>query len=164
MLVERASPDLAEFLRALSLVPLRPGALAALAVVNFDKSLGVLTIGRDKAGRDRKIKLPEVTAAFFKGVSKGKLPTAPLLARADGKPWTKDSWKWPVKAAATAAGLPATTTAYVVRHSVITDLVVGGLDLATTAVLSGTSVAMIERHYMHLQADRAAAALAGLTL
>jgi len=62
-----------------------------------------------------------------------------------------------------AANLPATTTAYTMRHSVITDLVVGGLDLLTVAQLSGTSVAMIERHYGHLQQDRAAAALAMLT-
>ncbi len=50
------------------------------------------------------------------------------------------------------------------RHSVITDLVTGGLDLLTVAQLSGTSVAMIEKHYGHLRADHAAAALAGLTL
>ena len=46
----------------------------------------------------------------------------------------------------------------------ITDLVVNGLDLLTVAQISGTSVAMIEKHYGHLQADRAAAALAMLAL
>jgi site-specific recombinase XerD len=50
------------------------------------------------------------------------------------------------------------------RHSVITDLVTGGLDLLTVALLSGTSVAMIERHYGHLRAEHAAAALATLAL
>jgi len=126
--------------------------------------LGVLTIGKDKAGRDRKIKLPPQTAAFFAGQSRDKLPTAPLLARAGGKPWDKDAWKKPVKAAAKAAELPDTVTAYAMRHSAITDLVTGGLDLLTVAQLSGTSVAMIERHYGHLRADHAAAALATLAL
>ena len=37
-------------------------------------------------------------------------------------------------------------------------------DLLTVAQLSGTSVAMIERHYGHLRADHAAAALATLAL
>ena len=37
-----------------------------------------------------------------------------------------------------------------------------GLDLLTTAQLSGTSVAMIEKHYGHLQSQRAADALAAL--
>ena len=62
------------------------------------------------------------------------------------------------------AGLPAATTAYAMRHSAITDLVTGGLDLLTVAQLSGTSVAMIEKHYGHLQADHAVAALALLAL
>ena len=67
-------------------------------------------------------------------------------------------------AAAAAADLPAETTAYTMRHSVITDLVADGLDLFTVAALAGTSVAMIERHYGHLQQERARDALAGLAL
>jgi integrase len=131
---------------------------------NFDKRLGVLTIGKDKAGQDRRLKLPEKTAAFFAARCKDKLPSAPLLARADGKAWTKDSWKRPIKDAASAANLPADVVAYGLRHSTITDLVHGGLDLLTVAQLSGTSVAMIERHYGHLRADHAAKALATLSL
>lgn len=70
----------------------------------------------------------------------------------------------PIKEAARAADLPDSTTAYAMRHSTLTNLVTGGLDLLSVAQISGTSVAMIERHYGHLNADRAAAALAGLTL
>ncbi len=163
-LIDKAQPDVALFLTGLATVPLRPGALAALTVASFDKRLGVLTIGKDKAGRDRKIKLPASTAAFFTERAKDKTPAAPLLARTDGKAWDKDAWKKPVKAAAVAAELPASVTAYALRHSSITDLVTGGLDLLTVAQLSGTSVAMIERHYGHLRADHAAAALATLAL
>lgn len=159
-----ASADVALFLRALSLVPLRPGALAALTVASFDKRLGVLTIGEDKAGRDRRIKLPPQTAGYFAEQAKDKLPSAHLLLRAGGKPWDKDAWKKPVKAAAKAGGLPDSVTAYSMRHSAITDLVTSGLDLLTVAQLSGTSVAMIERHYGHLRADHAAAALATLAI
>ena len=80
------------------------------------------------------------------------------IETADGKAWDKDSWKRPVKAAAAAAKLPDTTKAYNLRHSVITDLIGAGLDVLTVARLSGTSVAMIERHYGHLLADHAAPA------
>lgn len=163
-MIGKAAPDVALFLQALSLVPLRPGALASLTVASFDKRLGVLTIGKDKAGRDRRIKLPEQTAAFFAERIKDKTPAAPLVARADGKAWDKDAWKKPVKAAAKAAELPDSITAYAMRHSAMTDLVTGGLDLLTVAQLSGTSVAMIEKHYGHLRADHAAAALATLAL
>jgi site-specific recombinase XerD len=163
-LIASAAPDLAIFLQGLSIVPLRPGTLAALKASSFDKRLGVLSVGKDKSGADRRIKLPEQTSAFFEVQARSKLPSAPLLARGDGKAWDKDSWKKPVRAAAKAAGLPNSITAYALRHSTITDLATGGLDLLSVARVSGTSVAMIEKHYGHHRADLAAAALAALTL
>jgi len=162
--IENAPADLAAFLRGLCQLPLRPGALAKLKAGDFDKRLKVLKIGQDKSGKDRRIKLPEVTAELFDAAAKVKLPTAALLSRADGKAWNKDAWKWPVKEAVKAAGLPDGTTAYTLRHSVISDLVHDGLDLLTVAQISGTSVAMIERHYGHLRSDVAAGALARLVL
>lgn len=162
--IEKAPVDLAAFLRGLCQLPLRPGALAKLKAGDFDRRLRVLKIGQDKSGKDRRIKLPDVTAEFFEAASKDKLPTAPLLSRADGKAWNKDAWKWPIKAAVDAAKLPEGTTAYTLRHSVISDLVHDGLDLLTVAQISGTSVAMIERHYGHLRSDVAASALARLAL
>ena len=162
--IEKAPPDLGLFLRGLALLPLRPGALAALKVGDFDSHLKVLRIGKDKNGQERKIKLPDMTATLFAETSRSKLPGAALVSRANGKAWDKDAWKWPVKAAAEAAELPAGTTAYTLRHSVVSDLVHDGLDLLTVAQISGTSVAMIERHYGHLRSDVAAGALARLVL
>ena len=162
--IEKAPADLAAFLRGLCQLPLRPGALAKLKAGDFERRLMVLKIGQDKSGKDRRIKLPEVTAAHFEAAAKGKLPTAPLLSRGDGRAWNKDAWKWPIKAAVETAKLPAGTTAYTLRHSVISDLVHDGLDLLTVAQISGTSVAMIERHYGHLRSDVASGALARLAL
>jgi integrase len=163
-LISNAPDDLANLLRGLSLVPLRPGALAALNVGGYDKRLKTLAVGKDKAGQDRKVPLPDATAAFFEQQSKDKLPGAPLLSRADGKTWDKDAWKYPVKDAAKAANLPDNVTAYTLRHSVITDLIHAGLDTLTVAQLSGTSVLMIEKHYGHLTRDHARDALARLVL
>lgn len=156
----KAPTDLAAFIRGMSQVPLRPGAVAALNAGGWDRRLKVLKLGKDKSGKDRRIKLPEVVAEHFDEASRDKLPNAPLFARADGKRWDKDAWKGPVKETAKAAGLPGGTTAYTFRHSVITDLVVEGLDLLTVAQIAGTSVVMIERHYGHLRGDVASAALA----
>jgi prepilin-type processing-associated H-X9-DG protein len=162
--IDQAEPALARFLQGLALLPLRPGALAGLTAGDYDRRLKMLKIGKDKAGKDRKIKLPDATAALFDAAAKDKLPTAPLLARADGKPWNKDAWKWPVKDAAKKAQLPTGTTTYTLRHSTITDLVTGGLDLLTVAQISGTSVRMIEQHYGQLRSDVAAEALSRLAL
>lgn len=164
-LIAKAPADLAAFITALSLVPLRPGAVAALTAGHFDKRLGVLTVGKDKAGQDRKIGLPKSTAAFFAAQAKDKLPAAPLLPRADGKFWNKDSWKDPFKEAAKAAKLPVDAVAYNLRHSAITDLIaLHRLDTMTVAVLSGTSLPMIEKHYGHLLREHAADALGKLAL
>ncbi len=162
--IEPAPAALGAFLHGLCQLPLRPGALAKLTAGDFDQRLKVLKIGQDKSGKDRRIKLPEVTATLFEAAAQDKPPTAPLLSRADGMAWNKDAWKWPIKSAVEAAELPSETTAYTSRHSVISDLVHDGLDLLTVAQISGTSVAMIERHYGHLRGEIAATALARLAL
>lgn len=163
-LIAAATPDMADFLRALSLLPLRPGALAALTVGHFDKRLGVLTIGKDKAGGDRKISLPDSTAKFLAEHCKGKLPGAPIFTNSQGRPWGRDTWGYQFGEAAKRAGMPPKATTYSIRHSTITDLIHTGVDSLTVAQLSGTSVAMIEKHYGHLTRDHARAALATLTL
>lgn len=162
-LINAAEPCISEFLRAMAMLPIRPGALSMLKVSDFDERLQELRVTLDKTG-SRKIRLPNETATFIKNASRKKSATSPIFSRADGSAWNKDSWKGPIKEAAIAAKLPAGTTAYTMRHSVITDLVHGGLDLLTVAQISGTSVRMIEKHYGHLRGEVAMDALARLTI
>lgn len=163
-LVENASAEAEPFVRALCLLPLRPGALAALTAGDFDKRTEELTIGKDKTGKPRRIQVPADAAKLLAAQAKDKLPTAPLFMRSNGKPWDKNTWKLPIAAAVRAAGLPADATAYTLRHSTITDLVSLGLPLLTIAQISGTSAEMIERHYGHLASNAAVKALAELAL
>jgi len=163
-LLEAMDAEAEPFVRALCLLPLRPGALAALAVGDFDKRTSELTIGKDKTGKPRRIQLPQEAAKLLADQAKNKLPGAALLMRANGKAWNKDSWKQPIAAAVAAAGLPQDATAYTLRHSTITDLVSAGLPLLTIAQISGTSAEMIERHYGHLASDAAVKALGVLAL
>lgn len=164
-LIANSPPDLAALLEALSLIPLRPGAMAALTAKNFDVDLSVLTVSIDKTGKDRKILLPPKTANFFSNQVMGKKGDEPLLSRANGNFWNKDAWKYPFKVALKAADLPLEATAYALRHSTITDLIaLHRLDTMTVAQLSGTSLGMIEKHYGHLLRNHAANALAALSL
>jgi integrase len=163
-LLEKAAPLAEPFVRALCLLPLRPGALAALTVRDFDERTGELTIGKDKAGHARRIIIPEAAARLLTEQSSDKLPTAPLFMREGGAPWDRHTWKVAIREAAASAKLPPETTAYTLRHSTITDLVMAGLPLLTVAQVSGTSAAMIERHYGHLVGEAARKALAGLTI
>ena len=163
-LVEKTNPEATPFVRALCLLPLRPGALAALTVGDFDKRTAELTIGKDKTGKPRRIQLPVDSAMLLTAQAENKLPGAPLFMRLNGKAWDKDSWKLPIAAAVSATGLPRAATAYTLRHSTITDLVSAGLPLLTIAQISGTSAEMIERHYGHLASDAAVKALGELAL
>ena len=163
-LLEKIDSAAAPFVRALCLLPLRPGALAALTAGDFDKRTAELTIGKDKNDKPRRIQLPNEAAKLLADQAKNKLPGAALFMRANGKAWNKDSWKQPIAAAVAAAGLPSHATAYTLRHSTITDLVKARLPLLTIAQISGTSAEMIERHYGHLASDAAVKALGELAL
>lgn len=163
-LVSKTDAEAVPFVRALCLLPLRPGALAGLTSGDFDRRTAELTIGKDKTGKPRRIQLPAEAAKLLTIQATDKLPTAPLFMRGNGQPWNKDSWKKPIAKAAIAARLPTGTTAYTLRHSTITDLVSAGLPLLTIAQISGTSAEMIERHYGHLASDAAVKALGELAL
>lgn len=163
-LLDHMDTEALPFVKSLCLLPLRPGAMAALTAGDFDNRTAELTIVKDKDGRPRRIVVPAGAAALFSEQAKGKLPGAPMFMRANGKPWEKDSWKRPIAGAAKAAGLPDGATAYTLRHSTITDLVRLGLPLLTIAQISGTSAEMIEKHYGHLAKDAALKALGELAI
>ena len=161
--VESASAEARPFFKSLALLPMRPGEIASLKVEHLNEKHRTLDIpaGKTKA---RSIPLPAEAFAHFKECKRGKLPAAWLVSRADGSQWRKEMWKKEVKRAARKAKLPRATVAYTLRHSVVTDLVIGGLDIFTIAKLAGTSVKMIEKHYGHLKQEHARAALEKLAL
>lgn len=163
-LIDATSDDAKPFVKALCLLPLRPGALAALTVRDFDKRTRSLTVGKDKNDNPRQLTMPEIIADFFEAQVKDKLPATSIFARVGGEAWNKDAWKYPIKDAVRAAGLPGAASAYTLRHSVITDLIRARLPILTVAQLSGTSVAMIEKHYGHLVRDDADEALASIAI
>lgn len=161
-MISKASPEIRPFLIALALLPMRAGELAQARVEHFSAFHRTLRVA-GKTG-DRIIPLGKDATAHFKACSADKLPAAWLVGRNDGNPWDRFAWRDQIRDAVLAAKLPKATCAYTLRHSVITDLVVGGLDLMTVARMSGTSIAMIDKHYGHLQQERARSALDGLSL
>lgn len=163
-LLENVEAEIEPFVRALCLLPLRPGAVARLLASDFDGRTAELTIGKDKSGKPRRILLPAAARKLFSEQADGRVPGAPLFVRANGVSWDRETWKKPIATAARKAELPAGVTAYTLRHSTITDLVNAGLPLLTVGQISDTSAEMIERHYGHLNRRAATEALAGLSL
>lgn len=164
LLIKAAEPEIRDFLEGLCRLPLRPQALAKLKVSDFDQNLLVLHLDIDKSHARRSFTFPERTATLLLRNCQGKRGDEPIFQRANGHHWNKDAWKGPVKEAVLAAGLPENAVTYSLRHSTITDLVQGNVDLLTVAQLAGTSLRMIEMHYGHFRPERGRQALAHLNV
>jgi hypothetical protein len=164
-LLDALPPVIRPFIAALCLLPLRPGAMAQLTVGHIEthrvdgKVIAMLHVEFDKYNADRRIPLSAAALALLKENAKGKTPAAPIFADETGAAWTKDTWKGHMLAARKAAGLPANTVAYSLRHSTITDMLTAGVDSLTVARISGTSIQKIEEHYGHLLDKHGAEAL-----
>jgi site-specific recombinase XerD len=83
-------------------------------------------------------------------IAKDKLPNAWLFTRKDGKAWEHSDWDELVRDAAMKAGLPQGVCPYTLRHSFITQSLMDGMATLDVARITGTSLAMIEKHYGHL--------------
>lgn len=153
VLLEQCDGAFRDLVEAAALIGARPGELASATRSQFDKRSATLTL-RGKTG-SRTIPLSPAAKTLFTRTSRGKLPTAPLLAKADGTRWFKEEWHPVVRAAAAAAKLPAGTVLYTLRHSWITEALRGGMATLDVSRLAGTSLKMIEKHYGHLVVDSA---------
>lgn len=156
-LIECAATDAKPFIHLMSIMPLRPGDWSQTTPKEFDKK--ARTLFAKSKDHPRHVPLSGAAYDLLTAQAKDKLPNALLFVRQDGRAWDKQSWNAAIKEAAKRAGLSEAINLYALRHSTITDLCVGGLDIHTIAKTSGTSIAMIERHYGKLLKNVATDAL-----
>jgi integrase len=161
-LLEGTQGALRDLIEAATLTGARAGELVNATCGQFDARVKSITF-KGKVGA-RTVPLSAAAIALFKRLAKGKLPTAPLLTRDDGKPWNHSDWDELVKAAGQKAKLPPGVCLYTLRHSFVTQAITGGMTTLDVARLCGTSVGMIEKHYGHLVASSARERLAGVTM
>ncbi len=161
-LLDQASGALRDLMEAAALTGARAGELVSAKRSQFDSRLKSITFS-GKTGA-RTVPLSPAALALFKRISKGKLPSAPLLTRDNGKPWGHSDWDELVREAGEKAKLPKGTCLYTLRHSFITQAITDGMTTLDVARLCGTSVGMIEKHYGHLVADAARERLAAVTM
>ena len=140
-LIAHASDEFRPLLVSLALLPLRPGEIAKAKVQDFNAREGTLFVVGKK--RSRTVPLSTQAIAHFRECAKNKLPQRLACLRADGGQWNHSTWRRELRPAAR-AGLPAATCLYLLRHSAITALLVGGLDVLTVSRVSGTSIQMIQ--------------------
>jgi len=143
------SEDLANLVKGLLLTGARPGELAKATVADFDKKQGTIVLN-GKIGR-RIATVSTAARTFFSNQAEKKLPNAPLLTNSFGNVWKKDDWKKPFKEAVRKAQLPDNIVMYHLRHAAISEMILAGMQSSIVAMLAGTSTAMIDKHYGHLQ-------------
>lgn len=151
-LIEACPADLKSLVKGLLLTAARSGELAKATVADFDKRHGTLVLS-GKTGR-RIATVSTAARNFFAEQCKDKLPTSFILTNEFGKPWNKDDWKKPFKEAVKKAKLPNEIVTYHLRHAAISEMLLGGMQTSLIAMLAGTSTAMIDKHYGHLQHEQ----------
>lgn len=147
-LLDAARGSVRDLLECVALTGCRPGDPAAVLRKDYDARTGSVTF-RTK-DHPRTIPLSPAAIKLLDRLAKSKLPHAHLFTNDDAKPWQSKDWSVKVREAVTAAALPPETVTYTLRHSWITDAIIGGMDLLTVAKLVGTSLVMIEKTYGHL--------------
>lgn len=128
---------------------LRPSEL--LSLERRDVVDGVLNVRGTKTARSRR----SVPVPLRAGQALNELParlTSRLIFPApEGGRYALDNFRsrefdWAVAA----AGLPASTSPYTLRHSGLSWALASGIPAVDVARFGGTSLAMLERHYHHL--------------
>jgi integrase len=161
LLAAAGSGALHDLLEAALLTGCRPGELAKLQRSTFDARTKQLTLitgkQRDGGKKQRVVPLRGRALGLFERLAKSKLPNALLLARDDGMPWTRIEWSRQIRVAAEAATpkdsegketkLPPGVVLYTCRHSFIAQALMDGMPTFDVAKLTGTSLAMLEKHY-----------------
>lgn len=162
-LIRACSEEFRDFFTLLRLLPIRPGAAAALKVHDLNQKLKSIRIGKDKSNGSRWVALPPDTFDALSLFTRDKLPSAPLVGSRSGRHWTRHDWKLAFSRAAADADLPEGAVTYSIRHSGISALLHAGADPVTVAHIAGTSMRIISEFYAHTVDSRARTALAHLS-
>ena len=148
LLLQHARGSVRDLMAAMALTGARPGDLVTARRSQYDVRTKSVTFATKNALRT--VPLPNAALALFDRLAQGKLPGDYLFTRDDGKRWAHSDWDELVRAAAERAGLPPGVCLYTLRHGFITQALMDGMSTLDVARISGTSLAMIERHYGHL--------------
>lgn len=173
-LIAAVSAPLSLFLRGLELSGARPSELAAACVGHLSGDMLRLAHrkGRPPKLRVRHVVLSADAAVFFAAQAVDKLPSAPLFTEDGKQTWRRHMWARGIRAAVIAHNEkakgkdrlpPKGIGAYSFRHARISELLqVHGVDPLTTALQTGTSLAMIQKAYMRFIPNALRAKLAAI--
>jgi len=157
--------NFADLLAFLAGTGCRPGEAYHATADHYDRGLGAIVYRWDapegyvhktarKTEKDRILYLtPELVELVERLIV--RQPTGYLFRNRDGEQWTDSAFYLMLKRRRKKLGLKGKMIAYSYRHTFATNWLLDGGSIKILAELMGNSVAMIEKHYGHLDADRA---------
>jgi integrase len=143
--------DFRTLVTAALLTGCRYGELAAMTVDDFNPDAGTLRVRASKSGKPRHVVLTQEGGEFVASRAAGKLGSARLFLRNNGKPWGKSEQQRPLSAACTAARIDPPVNFHGLRHTYASRLAMRGVPTAVIAAQLGhADTRMVEKHYGHL--------------
>jgi integrase len=129
----------------------RYGELAAMMVEDFNPDAGTIRVRTSKAGKPRHVVLTQEGREFFAGRAVGRVGSARLFLRSNGRPWAKSEQQRPLNAACAEAKIEPPINFHGLRHTYASRLAMRGVPLAVIATQLGhADTRMVEKHYGHL--------------
>jgi integrase len=142
----------------------RPSQVVRLDVADLDAKASRLLMPRSGKGHTHKraakmaervpVPISGALTALLSQEAKGRPSNARLLTRADGSPWgyrRSDQYRRDFAEVVEAAGLdPNEVTAYALRHSAVSRMLLRGVPVTVVADLTDTSEREIRKHYAKL--------------
>jgi integrase len=164
-IVAIAKPYFADLLNFLEGTGCRPGEAYHLEAFHYNRAEGAIVYRWDategyvhktaqRTQKDRVIYLTPDLVQVVERLCK-KHPTGCLFRNRDGRRWTDSAVYLMLKRLRGKLGFRHKMIAYSYRHTFATNWLKEGASIKILAELMGNSVAIIEKHYGHLDADRA---------
>jgi len=150
-LLNAAAGDFRHLAQAALQTGARYSELTRLKVHDFDEASGTVGIAKSKAGKPRRVYLPEEGCAFFQALTVGRSGDALMLTHHGGKPWRRTDQWWPMHHAVKRAKLDPPASFHTLRHTYASLALMNGVPLQVVAEnLGHVDTRMCERHYGHL--------------
>jgi integrase len=151
-LVSAADADFRNLLKGAIYTGARYSELTALEARDFKADVGKVHIRIAKAGKGRYVTLTDEGAAFFLGLTAGKLGEEPIFVRADGERWRRGWQSIPMRETCKHARITPPAGFHLLRHAFAAHAVQNGASLQVVAkALGHASSRLTEQWYAHLQ-------------